>query len=61
MLPTGVRIGEALAVVWNQILSSAPNWATTSLRPRHRRHPIFPNSTGSYRDPSNTLRTALRS
>ncbi|MFD7159028.1 helix-turn-helix domain-containing protein [Kribbella sp. NPDC059898] len=100
MLGTGVRIGEALAVLWHQVnleadkveithtiarppgeglirkttksrtgerVLSLPTWATTSLRARYATDtepdaPIFPNSIGGYRDPSNTrraLRTAL--
>jgi integrase len=100
MLGTGVRIGEALAVLWNQIdleagtveithtiarpkgegllrkttksrtgerVLSLPTWTTTSLRARHNANtypeaPVFPDTLGGYRDPSNTrrsLRTAL--
>ncbi|GAA3093416.1 integrase [Kribbella aluminosa] len=100
MLGTGVRIGESLAVLWNQVnletgtveithtiarpsgeglirkttksrtgerVLSLPTWATTSLRARYATDtdpdaPVFPNSIGGYRDPSNTrrsLRTAL--
>ncbi|WP_406047057.1 tyrosine-type recombinase/integrase [Kribbella sp. NBC_00889] len=100
MRATGVRIGEALAVLWNQAdleagtveithtiarppgeglirkptksrtgerTLSLPSWAAAMLRERHttdRRpdDPVFPDTTGGYRDPSNTrraLRTAL--
>ncbi|MBP2355973.1 integrase [Kribbella aluminosa] len=100
MLATGVRIGEALAVLWHQVdletgaveithsiarppgeglirkttksrtgqrILSLPTWATTSLRARHTGDtqpdaPVFPDTIGNYRDPSNTrraLRTAL--
>ncbi|MFD3400092.1 tyrosine-type recombinase/integrase [Kribbella sp. NPDC058693] len=100
MLATGVRIGEALAVLWNQIdldngtveithtiarlpgeglirkttksrtgerVLSLPTWAATSLRARHAvdirpATPVFPDTIGGFRDPSNTrrsLRTAL--
>jgi integrase len=97
ILGTGVRIGEALAVLWNQIdletgtveithtiarppgeglirkttksrtgerVLSLPTWATTSLRARcavgtQPDAPVFPDTIGSYRDPSNTRR-ALR-
>jgi integrase len=100
MLSTGVRIGEALAVLWHQVnleagtvkithtiarppgqglirkttksrtgerVLSLPTWATTSLRTRHTPGtrpdaPVFPDTMGGYRDPSNTrrsLRTAL--
>ncbi|MEU4287610.1 helix-turn-helix domain-containing protein [Kribbella sp. NPDC026596] len=100
MLGTGVRIGEALAVHWDQIdhavgtveithtiaripgkglirkttksrtgerTLSLATWAATSLRARHTGDthpdtPVFPDTTGGYRDPSNTrrsLRTAL--
>lgn len=100
MLATGVRIGEALAVLWNQIdleagtveithtvarlpgeglirkttksrtgerVLSLPTWAATNLRARHAvdirpAAPVFPDTIGGVRDPSNTrrsLRTAL--
>jgi integrase len=100
MLATGVRIGEALAVLWNQIDHEAgtveithtiarppgaglirkptksrtgervltlPSWAAAVLRGRHTSDtcpdaPVFLDTTGGYRDPSNTrrsLRTAL--
>lgn len=95
MLATGVRIGEALAILWNQVdleagtaeithtiarpkgegllrkatksragerVLSLPTWATTSLRARHTAAtrpdaPVFPDTTGGYRDPSNTRRS----
>jgi integrase len=97
MLGTGVRIGESLADLWNQVdleagtveithtiarlrgqglirkatkakagvrLLHLPNWAVAVLRTRHAAgirldEPIFPDTHGSYRDPSNTRR-ALR-
>ncbi|NIK61460.1 helix-turn-helix domain-containing protein [Kribbella shirazensis] len=100
MLATGVRIGEALAVLWNQVdldagtveithtiarppgeglirkttksrtgqrVLSLPTWAAAMLRGRHTPDihpdaPVFPDTIGCYRDPSNTrrsLRTAL--
>ena len=95
MLGTGVRIGEALAVLWNQVdleagtieithtiarppgeglirkttksrtgerVLSLPSWAAASLRARHFAStrpdtPVFPDTTGGYRDPSNTRRS----
>ncbi|MFG1626267.1 helix-turn-helix domain-containing protein [Kribbella sp. NPDC049227] len=100
MLATGVRIGEALAVLWSQVdleagtveithtiarlkgeglirkttkskagqrLLHLPNWAIATLRTRQTAgirldDPIFADTLGGYRDPSNTrraLRTAL--
>ncbi|WP_328522825.1 helix-turn-helix domain-containing protein [Kribbella sp. NBC_00359] len=100
MLGTGVRIGEALAVLWHQVdleagtvqvthtiarlkgeglirkstkskagerLLHLPNWAIAMLRTRHAtgillEAPVFADTIGGYRDPSNTrraLRTAL--
>ncbi|WP_328522632.1 helix-turn-helix domain-containing protein [Kribbella sp. NBC_00359] len=100
MLGTGVRIGEALAVLWHQInletgtvkithtiarlpggglirkttksragqrVLSLPAWATARLRARFAAgvrldNPIFSDTRGGFRDPSNTrrsLRTAL--
>jgi integrase len=100
MLGTGVRIGEALAVLWSQVdleagtveithtiarikgegllrkstkskagerLLHLPNWAIAVLRARHAAgirldDPIFADTQGGHRDPSNTrraLRTAL--
>ncbi|MFD3400067.1 helix-turn-helix domain-containing protein [Kribbella sp. NPDC058693] len=100
MLGTGVRIGESLAVLWNQIDLEAgtvnithtiarlageglirkrtkskagvrvlhlPNWAIAMLRRRQAAgirldDPVFADTIGGYRDPSNTrraLRTAL--
>jgi integrase len=100
MLATGVRIGEALAILWNQVhleagtveithtiarppgeglirkttksrtgerTLSLPSWAAVMLRGRHTADPrpddpVFADTTGGYRDPSNTrrsLRTAL--
>jgi integrase len=95
MLATGVRIGEALAVLWQQIdleagtveithtiarppgeglirkptksrtgerTLSLPTWAAAMLRGRHTADarpddPAFPDTTGGYRDPSNTRRS----
>jgi integrase len=95
ILGTGVRIGEALAVLWNQIdletgtveithtiarppgeelirkttksrtgqrTLSLPGWAAAMLRDRHTAgtrpdDPVFPDTTGGYRDPSNTRRS----
>jgi integrase len=95
MLGTGVRIGEALAVLWHQVnldagtveithtiarppgeglirkttksrtgerVLSLPTWATASLRARHAidtrsGSPVFANSIGGFRDPSNTRRS----
>ncbi|MGW1339461.1 helix-turn-helix domain-containing protein [Kribbella sp. NPDC002412] len=100
MLGTGVRIGEALAVLWSQVdleagtveitstivrvkgegllrkrtksragqrLFYLPKWAVTVLRTRHAARirlddPIFADTLGGFRDPSNVrrcLRTAL--
>jgi len=100
MLGTGVRIGEALAVLWSQVdfeagtveithtivrvngeglvrkttksragqrLLHLPNWATAVLRTRQAAglrldNPVFADTLGGFRDPSNTrrsLRTAL--
>lgn len=97
MLATGVRIGEALAVLWSQVdleagtvefthtiarltgqglirkrpkskagerLLHLPSWALAVLRTRHAAgsrldDPIFADTIGGYRDPSNTRR-ALR-
>ena len=99
MLGTGVRIGEALAVLWHidlepgivhithtigrlkgeglirkstkskagERLLHPPNWAIAMLRARHAAgirldDPVFADTVGGYRDPSNTrraLRTAL--
>ncbi|GAA3128945.1 integrase [Kribbella aluminosa] len=100
MLGTGVRIGEALAVLWEQVnletgtvkithtiarlpggglirkttksragqrVLSLPAWATARLRARFAAgvrldNPIFSDTRGGFRDPSNTrrsLRTAL--
>ncbi|MGW6195537.1 helix-turn-helix domain-containing protein [Kribbella sp. NPDC055110] len=97
MLATGVRIGEALAVLWHQVdleagtvefthtiarirgeglirkatkskagerLLHLPNWAAAALRARHAAgirldEPIFADTHGGHRDPSNTRR-ALR-
>jgi len=100
MLGTGVRIGEALAVLWSQVdleagtveithtiarvkgegllrkttksragrrLLHLPDWATAVVRTRHAAgirldNPVFADTLGSFRDPSNTrrsLRTAL--
>ncbi len=96
MLATGVRIGEALAVSWEEIdpeagtvavdwtvirvkgvglvrkstktaagerTLSLPGFARSILRRRHLaaggRGPVFPDSLGGWRDPSNTLK-ALR-
>jgi integrase len=95
MLGTGVRIGEALAVLWAQVdldagtvkithtiarvkgeglirkttkskagqrLLHLPNWALAVLRTRHAAgirldQPVFADTTGSLRDPSNTRRS----
>jgi integrase len=97
MLATGVRIGEALGVLWSQVdleagtvefthtiarltgqglirkrpkskagerLLHLPHWALAVLRTRHAAgirldDPIFADTRGGYRDPSNTRR-ALR-
>jgi len=100
MLGTGVRIGEALAVLWSQVdleactveitgtivritgqgllrkrtksragqrLLHLPGWATAVLRTRYAAgirldDPIFADSVGGFRDPTNvrrSLRTAL--
>ncbi|TDO56682.1 phage integrase family protein [Kribbella sp. VKM Ac-2571] len=95
MLGTGVRIGEALAVLWHQVDLEAgtaeithtiarppgeglirkttksrtgeraltlPSWAAAMLRGRHTAgsrpdDPVFPDTIGGYRDPSNTRRS----
>ncbi|OZM73563.1 site-specific integrase [Amycolatopsis antarctica] len=101
MLATGVRIGEALALYWEDVdliapavviewtvvrvrgeglrrtdpksasgerTLSLPEWAAAMLRERQRiavsenragAHPVFPDTLGGLRDPSNTRR-ALR-
>ncbi|MEU4291872.1 helix-turn-helix domain-containing protein [Kribbella sp. NPDC026596] len=100
MLATGVRIGEALAVLWSQVdleagtveithtivrvkgqgllrkttksragqrLLHLPDWALAMLRTRHAAgirfdDPVFADSLGGFRDPTNvrrSLRTAL--
>ncbi len=95
MLGTGVRIGEALAVLWHQVnletgtveithtiarlpgqglirkvtksragerVLSLPNWAIAPLRSRYATgvrldEPIFADTLGGHRDPSNTRRS----
>lgn len=100
MLATGVRVGEALAVAWDEVdfdagtvairwklvripgdglhrlpgtkrgedggrLLRVPSWCTAMLLRRRvdelSGYPVFPDSLGGWRDPSNTLRVLRQS